>query len=149
MSQLVRYRMRQRYAIVLVDTARLVRPTHASNICNAQRGATRVRANILSCDENGDVMVLRIIVFLRIQCPLPSENFVQKKEKARRLKDFNVASTDEPSPVHFFLPAKTFQCCRGDFGHIQILLSVFFVEQNDFDDHNMHGIANCRIFVER
>lgn len=101
--QLVRYRMRQSYSIVLIDTARLVRPTHSTDICDAQRGATGVRTNILSRHKYGDVMVLRIFIFLRIQRPLPSEEFFSPKKKkerqksnARRLKDFNVASTDEP-----------------------------------------------------
>jgi hypothetical protein len=80
MSQLVRYRVRQRYAIVFVHAARLVRPTHAPDICDAQRGTTRVRANILSRHKDGDVMVLGIIVFLRIQSPLPSENFFETQK---------------------------------------------------------------------
>lgn len=41
-SQLVRYRVRQCYSIVFVHTARSIRSTHSPDICNAQRGATRV-----------------------------------------------------------------------------------------------------------
>lgn len=47
-----------------------------------------------------------------------------------------------------FLPAKTIQSCRGNLSHIQVLLSVFFVEQNYFHDNNMHRVPNRWVFVQ-
>lgn len=73
MPELVCNRVRQRDAVVFVDAAGLVGTAHAAHISYAQRGATRARANVLSCHQDGDVVVLRIVVFLRVQCTLPPE----------------------------------------------------------------------------
>ena len=76
--------MSQSDTIVLIDTARLVYSAHTTDIGNAQRGASRVRANILSRHKYGDVMVLGIFIFLGIQSPLPPENFWTVKKSGKK-----------------------------------------------------------------
>lgn len=51
--------------------------------------------------------------------------------------------------VVYFLPAETFQRRRCDLGHVQVLVRVFLLEQDDLHDNDVNGIADCRVFVER
>lgn len=152
MSQLVRYGVRQGDSIVFVDTAWLVCATHSPNVCNSQRGASWVRANVLSRYKNGDVMVLWIIIFLRIQRSLPSE-FLERRNTTERerekVKRFQCYANRRTLDDCFRLPAETFQrrCCH--LGHIQLLIRIVVFKQNDLDDNNVHGISNRRVFVER
>lgn len=70
-----------------------------------------------------------------------------KRSQSEKVKRFQCCINSKPSEV-FFLPAKTFQrwCCY--LGHIQVLVCVIFFQKNNFDNNNVHWIANCRIFVE-
>lgn len=134
-------RVRQCDAVVFVDAAGLIGAAHAANISYAQRGTSSARANVLSCHQNGDVVVLWIIVFLWVQCTLPPE--------FREGWEISVLRQWMDLPKSVFLPAETFQRGYRRIGHIQVLVSVFFFQQNYFDDDNMYGVADGRVFVQR
>lgn len=72
--------MRQRYPIIFVYAAALVAITHAADMCNSQRIAGDVLASayVLPGHEDGDVMMLRMRVVIRIEVLLPFAEILER-----------------------------------------------------------------------
>lgn len=47
------------------------------------------------------------------------------------------------------LPAEALERRRRDLRHVEVLVRVLLLQQNNLDDDDVHGIADGRIFVKR
>lgn len=79
-----------------------------------------------------------------VRCHL---SFRKRRNTTEKVKRFQCCINRRTFRI--FLPAETVQRGRCDLGHIQILVSVFFFQQNDLNNNNVHGVADGRVLVQR